>query len=822
MFLRPLIPILFSFAGGIAVSYSLPFEGYGAGLSLFLLVVALSALIFFLPSHLRQPAVFPLFVFFGMFLGQHSQPSSNLADLAASRARFTIIGTVLAPPSEGEQRARIALRVEEILGLEGEERGRGEKIMVTVFNPAGEHFAGQRILFPARLRPFRNFNNPGSHNYARAMKMSGFACAASVSDGRRIVPMGRGGLGFPMDQIEGFRKPLRDFFKERLSPHHVPLLRALILGEKQGIGPELRASFNRAGLGHVLVVSGLHVALVAWFAFAVLVRLLSLSYRLALFLDIRRLAAALACFPVLAYACLAGFGVSCQRATIMVIVFLLSVILGKEKETWSTLAIAGLAVLAVEPASLFSISFQLSFLAVTGILWLGPPLRKLLSFPAGGTERRPALLNRLYLYFADLTSVTVAATVFLLPLTVFYFHRFSWTVVPANLTVLPLLGLVVLPFGLVGTALFPVSTSLAEVFLRAGAWGLDRMMDYVLFWGSWSWSEAWVIAPNSLEVLLLYGVMFFAFFALRFGWARRGLVVVLLLLAANIGYWVHRNFYDSRLKVTFLDVGQGNAALIQFPGRERMLIDGGGFSGGHFDVGERVVGPFLLRAKITRIDYLVLSHPDTDHMDGLRFIASHFRPREFWHSGEKAELPAHRELMETLRLKKVPMFSPGLWKEDRTIGGVAVSVLHPEGGDQRRGLRLNDRSLVVKLTYQGKSFLFPGDLERGGEERAVLRAGRALKSDVLLAPHHGSKTSCSQRFLDHVKPRVCVISTGPGNPFSFPNVEVVERLERLGCVVFRTDRDGAVEVVIGRDGGVVRPFLRKNQKGTAPSGPFMF
>jgi competence protein ComEC len=821
MFFRPLIPILLSFAGGIFISHSAYIEGYGMGLGLFLVVAALSVLLFVLPFSLRQTAILPLFLFIGMFLEYHSRSSSDMIDLVETRAQFTILGTVWAPPSERGERSRIAVRVEEILEW-GNEKGKGEKIMVTVFKSAGEHFPGEKILFPARLRPFRNFNNPGTHDYERAMKLSGFACAASVSDGRRIVPMGRGSLGFPMDQIEMFRKPLRDFLKKNLSPDHAPLLRALILGENQGIGAGLRASFNRAGLGHVLVVSGLHVALVAWLAFAALVRLLSLSYRLALLLDIRRLAAALTCLPVFAYACLAGFGVSCQRATIMVVVFLLSVMLGKEKETWSTLAIAGLVVLALEPASLFSISFQLSFFAVTGILWLGPPLRNLLSFPVREEATKRTCLTRFYLYFADLTAVTIAATVFLLPLMIFYFHRFSWVVIPANLTVLPVLGVLVLPFGLCAAATFAVSTPLGDSLLRAAVWGLDRMMDYVLFWGSWSWTEAWVITPNRFEVLLLYGLMFFTFFALRFGWARKGLVVVLVLFSVNIGYWVHRNFFNPRLKVTFLDVGQGSAALIQFPGKERMLIDGGGFSGGHFDVGKMVVGPFLLRNKIARIDYLVLSHPDTDHMDGMRFIASQFRPREFWHSGETAVLPAHRELMEILRLKKVPMFSPGQWKEGRMIGDVAVALLHPEEGDIERGLALNDRSLVVKMTYHGKSLLFPGDLERAGEEKVVLHAGRALESDVLLAPHHGSRTSSSRLFLDQVKPRVCVISSGPGNPFSFPNVEVVKRLESMGCRIFRTDRDGAVEVTIGREGGVVRPFLKKNPKGTGPSGPFTF
>lgn len=821
MFLRPLIPILLSFAGGIFLSHLACAEGCGTGSALFLAVAAFSVLFLFLPPPLRQAAVCPVFLFSGMFLEVHSRSSPELMDLVEHGEPFTVLGTVLTPPFQSEERARIAVKVEKILEARGD-TGRGEKIMVTVYKPAGAYSPGERILFPARLRPFRNFNNPGRYDYERAMKLRGFACAASVSDGKSIVPMGKGRLGFPLDRLEAFRKPIRVFLTKNLPTDQAFLLRALILGEKQGIGSELRAAFNRVGLGHILVVSGLHIAIVGWLAFAVLVRLLSLSYRLALLGDVRRLAAALTCFPVIAYASLTGFEVSCQRATIMIMVFLFSMILGREKETWSTLALAGLVVLALEPGSLFSISFQLSFFAVTGILWLGPPLRDMLSRPVGGADTKSALVKRLYLYFADLTAVTVAATLFLLPLTSFYFHRVSWMVIPANLTVLPVLGLLVLPAGLCAAAMLALSASLAGIFLRAAVWGLERMMDYVAFWGSWSWSEAWVIAPNGFEVLLLYGVVYFAFFAMRFGWARRGLALVLVLLVADTAYWVHRNFYNPHLKVTFLDVGQGNAALIRFPGRERMLLDGGGFSGGSFDTGKMIVAPFLLRAKIARIDYLVLSHPDMDHMDGLRFIASHFRPKEFWHAAERAEMPAHRELMETLRLKKVPMLSTGRWSGRRTIGDVSVLLLHPEEGDEQRGLKLNDRSLVVKLTYRGKSFLFPGDLEKAGEETVVVRVAPELRSDVLLAPHHGSRTSSSPLFLDQVRPRVCVISAGRGNPFAFPSMEVVQRLESMGCRVFRTDRDGAVEVIIDREGGVVRPFLKEKQKGTGPSGPFRF
>jgi len=788
---------------------------------LFFATGALAFLFVFLPAPRRTTALIPLFFSAGMFLETVTRPVSDLADLAEKRLKVTMVGTVLEPSFHTDDTARVVVKVEDLLES-GSGKGRGEKVVVTVFRPVGFLSPGQRILFPARLRPFRNFNNPGRYDYAQAMKIGGFACAASVSDGRRIVPMGKGDLGFPLEHLETFRKPVRELLSRNLPSDQAALFQALILGEKRGIGKELREPFNKAGLGHVLAVSGLHVALVAWFAFALCLRALCLSYKLALVSNLRGIAAALTCLPVAAYACLTGFEVSCQRATIMVMVFLFSMILGKEKETWSTLALAGLVVLAMEPAALFSLSFQLSFSAVVGILWLGPPLRRWLSFPASGEKERGRFVTRFYRYYADLTAVTLSATIFLLPLTCYYFHRFSLTVIPANLTALPVLGLLVLPVGLLAAAVLPLSTSLAEALLKAAAWALERMMDYVVFWGSRSWSETWVMTPNIPEVLLLYGFVFLMFYGVHVAWARRGFVVVLLLLAGDVTYWVHENFFSSYLRVFFLDVGQGSAALVQFPGKERMLIDGGGFSGDRLDTGKMIIAPFLLRSKITRIDYLVLTHPQTDHMDGLCFIASHFKPREFWHNGERGETPAYEELMDTLLSAKVSSRGPEGWKESREIGGVTVAWLHPKGGEKDQGLTLNDKSLVLKMSYQGKALLFTGDLEKAGEDRLVLGEGANLNSHLLLVPHHGSRTSCSPAFLDHVKPRVCIISTGAGNAFGFPSLDVLRRLEGLRCGIFRTDRDGAVEVSVGPEGGVVKPFAKGKEKGADRPGPILF
>jgi competence protein ComEC len=349
-----------------------------------------------------------------------------------------------------------------------------------------------------------------------------------------------------------------------------------------------------------------------------------------------------------------------------------------------------------------------------------------------------------------------------------------------------------------------LSQGLAEFVLAVAAWGLDRMMDYVDYWSGFSWTEVQVIRPNFMEILLFYAFFFCLFSLRRLKWARGGVVFLLLVLAGDMGYWTYRTHLNPSLKVTHLDVGQGNAALIEFPGSERMLIDGGGFSGSDFDTGEMVVAPFLLRSKILRIDTLVMTHPEADHMNGLLYIAEHFRPREFWYNGEKGDSPSFRELIALLEAKGIRRRTPADLREEREISGALVEIFHPTEGPLSR--KSNDNSLVMRVSSGGTSFLFPGDLEAAGEQLLISRSGSRLKSDVLLAPHHGSRSSSSRAFLEAVNPKVCIISSGQGNPFGFPSQETLGRLRDQGCRILRVDELGAIEVSAAQGGFQIRTF----------------
>lgn len=811
IFDRPLIPVFLCFTGGILSGHLVIPSFHASLLPLFLSIAFLLFAALFLPFRWNLPCLLATFFFLGIFLDWQEQKPSQLFPLAQKRDNVTVEGTVLEPPKAVRETSRIEVRAHRLF-FEHKELQVDENLLVSVYQHPPNLEPGEMIRFPARLRPFKNFNNPGRYDYESAMKIRGYSCAASVSDGRHIVPMGLGSLPLSGRLVERLQRPLRAFLREKLSKEHFALFRALILGERQGISPELREPFNRTGLGHVLAVSGLHVGLVAWLSFFLFKGLLSLSYRIVLKVDIRKLAAILTSIPVIGYTCLAGFQISSQRAMIMVLVFLWSLILGREKEVWSTLALAGLLILAIDPQALFSISFQLSFMAVVGILWLTPAVLNKITFVKGKDQGKPGILQRIYTYSLGLICVSLSAVVFLLPITTYYFHRISLVSIPANVTVVPLMGFWIIPLGLLSSVILPFVPQVSGFLIELAAWGLNVMMKIVRFWAGLQWSSFWMVTPNLLEICVFYSFLFFAFFFKGRKWAKIGVIVTGVIILVDIGYWTNRVHFNRKMKVHFIDVGQANSALVEFPKGKRMLVDGGGFARDNFDVGKMVVAPYLWHLKINRIDYIVLSHPQSDHMNGLRFIAGVFHPEEFWYNGDLVDTLSFKELISIVESGRIKKLLPAELAKGREINGVNIEVLHPSGVREPRknndnGTSLNNNSLVLKLSYEGKTFLFPGDLEEEGEKILISKAGHAIKSDILLSPHHGSQSSSTKEFLSMVSPDICVISSGEGNHFGFPHERTLKRLQEIGCDVMRLDRIGAVTFSVGTDCFEIRTFL---------------
>jgi len=572
-----------------------------------------------------------------MLIGINTQISrpimSGLPQIIPKNERIIIEGTIYRPPKIQFDMASFPIHAEKIF-LTKKIRRVKINLLLKVYGYKGDLKVGERIRFPAKLKEFENFNNPGNFDYRFYMKSRGLSLVAIASDGRYVVPMGEGNLGFVGSMLEKARGPLRQFFHERLSKTTSPIYTALILGERQGLTSKLREPFDRSGVSHIMAVSGLHLGLVAWLFFISIKWLLSLSYRVTLMADIRKLAAVITTVPVIAYALLTGLQISTQRAMVMVLVFLWSFIIGREKDVWSSLSLAALIILTLNGDALFTISFQLSFVAVAGILWLAPLIFSRIAKFTKGREfvNKGHILHSILTYTLGLIAVTTAATIMTIPLIAHHFHRFSIVALPSNLIVVPIIGLWVIPFGLLSSITLLLSSALAGYLLSLGEFGLNLAISLVQFWSNIPWSSIWVIQPSWLEIVLLYGVFFLSLNFTLSRLCRIFLSLFLIVFFINIGWWVYEARFNSNLRVTILDAGSGDVSLIQFPGKEKMLITNNVFGQNGFNLGGIVVAPYLWHEKIQRIDHLFLSSPQEHLTEKLQFMINNFHPKEVFFS----------------------------------------------------------------------------------------------------------------------------------------------------------------------------------------------
>jgi competence protein ComEC len=457
-----------------------------------------------------------------------------------------------------------------------------------------------------------------------------------------------------------------------------------------------------------------------------------------------------------------------------------------------------------------------------------------------------------------------------LPLVMYYFNQISLIGLLANFVVVPPVGFVVIPCGLMALFIYPVSSQIASVCVQICLVVLDYVLLAINFFADLPFAAVKTITPSLFEMVCYYALGWVVLNGLntrraavgyrdfpnaranrvttqhrylkphgRFGLdrllfrvaavyrlltvgsaAKRGAIIGLVVVSAllvDAGYWFARRHFNDDLRVTYIDVGQGSSALLELPGGHTALIDGGGFSDNRtFDIGARVLAPFLWRKKIRTIDTLVLSHPNSDHLNGLIFIARHFNVKTIWTNNETRSTLGYKHLKNIIAQKQINLPDFKRMPRQQLINGIEFCFLYPPADflaqkASQKWRKSNNNSLVVKVSFGDISFLFAGDIMAEAEKELVELAGADLGCDVLLVPHHGSRTSSSQAFLSSVEPNVAVFSAGWKNRFRFPHPTVLTAYENIGCRIFRTDQNGAIMIKTDGNRLTVEPFLSSEQ-----------
>jgi competence protein ComEC len=658
-------------------------------------------------------------------------------------------------------RARILLEVEAI-HREGERRPAQGRVQLALYGEGELPGEGQPIQIEARLWRPVGFRNPGGFDHTAHLRDAGILVTGSAAL-TSMVPLAPDAPPWPAR----VRRWSVATLARHLPETSAALLAGLLVGERSALPPAVDEAFRRAGVYHILAVSGFNVALVAASTFAAL-SLAGVPLR----------GAALAAMAAVgAFALVAGPQASVVRATLMCWLLLGGLVLDRESHVGNALGLAALLLLAWRPADLWDAGFQLSFAATAGIVHLAPPVTAALE------ERgwRPWLAQSL--------AVSLAAQAAVVPFMLAHFNQLSLIGVVANLAVVPLAALAT-PLGLLALVTAALWDAAGGALLHATWVVLLALRAVIWAAASLAWSIVHVPAPPVLASAAWLGAL--ALLPLAGARPPLRLVAGLLLATATAGAaWPWARAVHDTLRVTFLDVGQGDATLIELPTGKRLLIDGGPAGARRLDVGERVIAPVLWNRGIFRLDAVALTHADPDHSGGLAAIVRRFRVGELWETGRWTEAgePVLRALAERGVPRRVLAAGHRLW-----VGDALVTVLHP-GGEPLPGE--NDNSLVLRVDWRGVSLLLPGDAGHPAEAR-LLEAGAARPVFALKLGHHGSRFSTAPEFLAALHPAIAVASAGPRNRFNHPAPEILTRLYQSGIRVYRTDHDGAV--VLETDG----------------------
>lgn len=726
------------------------------------------------------------------------QPHEDLS--AESSAEYTgrIISLVQHAPS------RLTMIVDLIASSDDAPLAR--RIKLTWRDPGDAVWAGDRIVFRTRLRVPVGSLNPRGFDYAAYVERQGIEAVGTVTgfDAVRRLSFARESNWWwnSWGRIDRWRGVIREKAIGSLTQPARGLFLGIVIGERGYVQEDLQEWFMTTGTIHLLSISGSHLGLIALVVFGAARRGFiafpsAMLLRMSRFVTPTRLAIICTWLVVTFYALLAGAELATMRAWMMICVGLVALWIGSERHLLHALAGAALVILLHDPRAIGDISFQLSFLSVLAIVWSVEALSCLNNSDEPALTRREMWGRHVREAVIVGTAVTLATT----PLVAWYFNQVPWLGLAINLVAVPFTGMILVPLGLLSACVALVQTT-GDLPLASIQEHLLEWMVNALHWCATIPGSDWrVSAPPLGSMLVCYLGLCLVVGALRF---RHHRAIGTVLVALALGGWVLSGTPiadGDRWRVTFLDVGQGDSAVLQLPDGKTVLIDGGRRYE-RFDMGRSVIAPFLLNQGIRKLDHIIATHPQQDHVGGLPWIIRHLEVGEFWHTGIERPEPLFKELREAVAVRTVQPHVATRGEDVAREGRCRLMVLNPSGARDREtsvrsvsGTVLNNESVVVQLTCGQHRMLFAGDIEADG-----LRRLTAMGQDpvtVLKVPHHGARSSLDRHWIGLVRPRYAVFSVGRHNSYGHPAADVVEAYSAVGSEVVRTDRDGAV-IVTGR------------------------
>ena len=673
---------------------------------------------------------------------------------------ITLIGIVAEMPRTHERGLRFVFDVESI---QTEVAHVPRRIQLATYDGDADStldiHAGERWRFTVRLKQPHATSNPYGFDFEawaleRNLRATGYVYAKG--DNQKLAETSRS----PAYLIERLRESVRSHFQQTLGDApYADILTALAIGDQASITQSEWQLFTHTGVNHLMSISGLHITMLASLFFALTYWLWRRSVRLMLFFPARKAAALVGLFAALCYTLISGFEIPAQRTLFMLATFAVMMLFSRNVAPSQMLAAALVVVLLTDPWAVMSPGFWLSFGAVALIFYV--------------TANRYGRSHWLMEY----GKVQWAMTIGLIPPLLALFQQMSLVSPIANAFAIPLVSFVVVPLTLLGTLPpFEWMLYLAHQTMALCMWMLERLDTLPLSAWTQHAPPTWTIASGVLGALWILAPR---------GFPLRSFGIILILPMFFIAPTTPA---ESAARIIVFDVGQGLAVAVQTR-NHAMLYDTGPDFAGESDSGNRILIPTLRGLGISQLDGLMLSHDDIDHIGGTNSVMQSL-PIEWISTSLKRDHP----LLSAVKLHE-PCIDGKSWEWN----GVRFEILHPSDLDDPDKKHDNDQSCVLRISVGTQSILLVGDIEKASESRLLALHMHDLPSTLLVAPHHGSKSSSSEAFVSAVSPHYVVFTAGYRNRFHHPHPDVWQRYGEIGAERLRSDTDGAILIELNAD-----------------------
>jgi competence protein ComEC len=740
---------------------------------------------------------------------QPPKSPSHIYNLISKRSLVTLDGTITSIISQSEGKSHFILIVHKIIRRDHPGTGKPipatGKIRLSVNGRTAPAIQpGQRVLAIATVDKINNYQTPGTFNYVLYMHNRGIYNSGWISSLQQIQPAGKQDSSTLADFFLGpekIRQKISLFLENTCTPDVRGLYQALLIGERSGLSPQIREQFIRTGTMHLLSISGLHMGLLALMVYGLLSWIMKRSQWLLLHTHVPTLALAFS-FPILfLYTFIAGMNTPIFRSLIMAAVLLFALLIRRQASILHLVAAAALIILTINPLSLFTASFQLSFAAMVAIAVVYPRLSPFFFSKDSNLTSKRNTISALLRWPFTAFLLSIAATVGTLPFLLYHFNRFSPVGPVMNLLIEPLLCFIALPLGLLAAPVITFAPDWAEFFFHLGGIAL-QWADSITKWASqFPYVSLWTITPSIFEILFYFTLLFLAC-AWTHKWKNKVLLFSSTLLLINFVTEIPLPVQQQKhAEISFLDVGQGTATLFEFTNGSNILLDGGGSYSERYNVGKNIIAPFLWKKRIRHIETIIITHPDSDHYSGLHFIVQQFHPETVYTNGQYVQAGSYHTLMRLIAKNNIPtkqaMAGERLYEDSlcrlSCLGMPGLPITTENTSD-------NNQSVVLRLQCGENKFLFPGDIESKAEN-LLLQKNIVLRSDVLLASHHGSKTSNSHAFLRAVSPQLIIVSAGRTKTNLFPALKHTAWWKEQNLPFLITGIDGTITCIT--DGTII-------------------